>query len=147
MRARSKSKRRSNCPLNVTLETVGDGWSLLVVRDLMFKDRTTFNEFLDGGEGIATNVLADRLQRLESHGIIARHPDERDGRKVQYGLTRKGIDLAPALVELILWAARYEQTDAPPAAVREMMSHRERFLAGIRERWANRTKPRTAERL
>ena len=127
--------KRSGCPLSTTLEAIGDRWSLLIVRDLMFKSRKTFKDFLDGGEGIATNILADRLHRLEAQGIIGRVRDSGDARKIIYRLTPKGLDLAPALVEMIIWAARYHETDAPRSAIREMTQNRERFIADIRKRW------------
>jgi DNA-binding HxlR family transcriptional regulator len=73
----------------------------------MFKGRTTFKDFLDAEERIATNILADRLQKLEALGIIARERDAGDGRRVRYRLTEKGLDLAPVLVEMIVWGARY----------------------------------------
>src|SRR5687768_18060935 len=107
----SESARRSGCPISISLEIFGDRWSLLVVRDLMFKGRRTFKEFAAAGEGIATNVLAERLARLESAGIIARATDPADARRVLYHLTDKGMALAPVLIEMVIWAARYEDTD------------------------------------
>ena len=135
---KKSARRRSRCPLNATLEAFGDGWSLLIVRDLMFKGRTTFKDFLDAEEGIATNILADRLQRLEGLGIVARERDPGDARRVRYRLTEKGLDLAPVLVEMILWGARYEDTDAPPRTVRRMTEDRECFIAEMRERYSTR---------
>jgi DNA-binding HxlR family transcriptional regulator len=135
--------RRSPCPINATLEMVGDHWSLLIVRDLMFRGRTTFKEFLAGGEGIATNILTDRLQRLEACGLISRRPHPADARKTIYQLTEKGIDLAPLLVEMVLYGARHAKTDAPPAILRAMREDREGFLANIRRQWqAASTPPR-----
>ena len=87
---------------------VGDRWSLLIVRDLMFAGFRTYKEFLGAGEGIATNILADRLQRLEAAGIIAARPDSSDKRRLVHSLTAKGRDLAPVLLELSRWGARYE---------------------------------------
>ena len=101
----------------------------------MFKDRRTFNEFLQGGEGIASNILADRLRRLEAAGIVERRADPADARRILYRLSAKGIDLAPLLVELILWSAHHERTDAPALTVRAMRSDREAFIASVRERW------------
>jgi DNA-binding HxlR family transcriptional regulator len=115
---------------------LGDRWSLLIVRDLMFRGFRTYKEFLESDEGIATNVLADRLQRLQRSGIISTEKDSTDRRKLIYRLTEKGIDLAPVLVDLILWAARHEETAAPPAIVRKMEKHREEFLSELRKRWA-----------
>ncbi len=126
---------RSGCPINVTLETLGDTWSLLIVRDLMFFGRKSFNEFLNAGEKIATNILTERLQRLENAGIIVKQRNPDDARKYMYRLTEKGIDLAPLLVEMILWAARYEKTSAPPQVLKRMRVDREAFIAEVRERW------------
>ena len=134
MKKEAVSGRRSDCPLNATLEVLGDRWSLLIVRDLMFKGRTTYKDFLAGGEGIATNVLADRLRRLEAQSVIEKRRDTADARRLVYRLTTKGLALAPVLVELIVWGARHYQTAAPPATIREMTQHRERFLADIRSR-------------
>lgn len=136
MKEKSRATRRSGCPISIALETFGDGWSLLIVRDLIFKGLCTFNEFAASGEGIATNILAGRLAKLEATGILAKRPDPADARRNHYRLTEKGIDLAPALIEIVLWAARYEETDAPTSTVRAMRSHRAQFLADIRKRWA-----------
>jgi DNA-binding HxlR family transcriptional regulator len=127
--------RRSKCPISLALELIGDPWSLLIVRDLMFKGLKSFQDFERAGEGIATNILSDRLARLEGAGVIVKKRDPRDGRRFVYRLTKKGIDLAPALVELVLWSDKYEDTDAPPAAIREMRDHRARFLRTVNEGW------------
>ncbi len=131
-----KPQRRSACPLNVSLELLGDRWSLLIIRDLMFQGYHTYKEFLGSEEGIATNILADRLRRLEACGIITTQREAKDRRKLIYRLTAKGIDLAPVLVELILWGARYEETAAPRAVIRRMEKQREEFLSELRQRWA-----------
>ena len=130
-----RSPRRSGCPISIALETLGDAWSLLIVRDLMFKDKQTYNEFLQGGEGIASNILADRLRKLEAAGIVDKRADPSDARRYIYSLSAKGIGLAPVLVELILWSARHETTDAPAPVLRAMRSDREAFIVGVRERW------------
>ena len=128
-------ERRSGCPISIALELVGDPWSLLIVRDLAFGGARSFNDFLDAGEGIATNVLADRLRRLEKFGIIDRARNESDRRRFVYRLTGKGIDLAPVLVELVLWSARHEDTAAPAATVRRMGRDREGYLDEVRQAW------------
>jgi len=128
-------RRRSGCPISIALELLGDAWSLLIVRDLMFKDRRTYNDFLTGGEGIASNVLADRLRKLEAANIIEKRRDPEDARRFLYRLSPKGIELAPVLVELVIWSARHDETDAPPAVVRSMRSDKENFLAEVRRRW------------
>ena len=130
-----RATRRSRCPIAISLDIFGDRWSLLIVRDLMFKGYRSFKEFAAAGEGIATNVLAERLERLDVAGIIARESDAADGRKAVYRLTAKGLDLAPVLVEMVIWAARYADTDAPPAVVRAMQRDRTRFIANLRNEW------------
>jgi DNA-binding HxlR family transcriptional regulator len=134
---RGKSKR-SGCPVSVSLEMFGDRWSLLIIRDLMVRAFRTFKEFEESGEGIATNILADRLQKLETTGIITREPEETDRRKVNYRLTEKGIDLAPVLLELLIWGARHEETGAPCALIVKMEKDREQVLAEVRRRWRER---------
>jgi DNA-binding HxlR family transcriptional regulator len=115
----------------------GDRWSLLIVRDMMLRGSRTFKEFLDCYEGIATNILADRLRKLAGHGIVTTEPDPSDGRKPIYLPTAKAIDLAPVLTEMVLWAAAHEET-GNQVLVRQMREDKEKFLAGVRERWANR---------
>jgi DNA-binding HxlR family transcriptional regulator len=132
---KSKSKRRSGCPVSVSLEILGDRWSLLIIRDLMIRGYRTFKEFEESGESIATNILADRLRKLKSTGIIVTEVDEADGRKVNYRLTRKGIDLAPVLLELLIWGARHEKTEASCAVIEKMAEHRQALLDEVRRRW------------
>ena len=142
MQRRARPERRSGCPISLALELFGDPWTLLIVRDVMFKARRTFKEFQAAGEGVASNLLSDRLGRLEAAGILASEPDPADARRVLYGLTPKGADLAPVLVEIILWSARHEETDAPPAVVRAMRADREQVVADIRNQWRRRRTPR-----
>jgi len=125
---------RSGCPLNASVEMLGDRWSLLIIRDMMLRGARSYKEFLACAEGIATNILADRLQRLVRHGIITTASDPADGRRLIYRLTPKGIDLAPVLTEMVLWAATHEDT-GNPALVQLMQKDKNRFLAGIRNRW------------
>ena len=133
-------KRRSGCPLNASVEMLGDRWSLLILRDMMLRGHRTFKEFLRSDEKIASNILADRLRRLESYGIIATERDASDGRKVLYSLTPKGIDLAPVLTEMVLWAARHEET-GNQTLVGEMRTDKEKLIAGVRQRWAKEHGP------
>lgn len=135
MKRKPRTSRRSGCPISIALEIFGDSWSLLIVRDLMFKNLHTFNEFLAAGEGIASNILTDRLAKLEAAGIVMKLADKTDARRFRYQLTEKGIDLAPALIEIVLWSARYEKTDAPASTLRAMRAHRDAFLVGIRDQW------------
>lgn len=105
----STLKKRSDCPISSSLDIWGDKWSLLIVRDLMFKKQCTYGDFLKSDEKIATNILASRLLMLEEHGLISKqdHPDSKA--KVLYKLTEKGIDLLPLLIEINLWAEKYSE--------------------------------------
>jgi DNA-binding HxlR family transcriptional regulator len=132
-----KAKRRSECPLNASVEMLGDRWSLLIIRDMMLRGSRTFKEFLNCYEGIATNILADRLRKLAANGIIITKSDPADGRKLIYLLTAKGIDLAPVLTEMVLWAAAHEAT-GNQALVRQMQKDKKKFLETVRSRWENK---------
>lgn len=134
----SKSEPRSGCPVSIALEKFGDRWSLLIIRDLMVRGYKTFKQFQESGEGIATNILAARLQKLEAAEIITREPDAADARKINYRLTEKGIDLAPVLLELLLWSAKHERTGAPCELMAQMGQSRQAVLAETRRRWAER---------
>ena len=121
----------------MTLDLLGDRWSLLIVRDLMVRGYRTFREFQRSGEGISTNILADRLRRLEGGGILLREAAQ-DGRSTYYRLTEKGISLAPVLLELFIWGARHENTGAPCAAIDRMEQNRAAVLAETYRRWKER---------
>ncbi len=126
----SKSRRRSDCPIHFALEAFGDSWTLLIVRDLMFKGRTTYTEFLRAEEGIATNILADRLVRLERDAIIERDDEGTSG---GYRLTARGIDLLPIMLEVIAWSAKHDpSTAAPRAFVRRIRADRDALELEIR---------------
>jgi DNA-binding HxlR family transcriptional regulator len=129
------SKRRSGCPVGISLDIVGDRWSLLIIRDLMVRGLRTFKDFREAGEGIATNILADRLKKLEAAGVIVARSEPADARRAHYRLTEKGIDLAPVLMDLLLWGARYENTATPRELVAQLRGDREGFLAEVRRRW------------
>jgi DNA-binding HxlR family transcriptional regulator len=133
-----KLKRRSGCPVSISLEIFGDRWSLLIIRDLMVRGFRTFKEFENAGEGIATNILANRLRRLEAAGIITQEAENGDKRRVYYRLTEKGIDLAPVLLDLLIWGSRHEEAEAPCAMVEKMAAHRDQLLAEVRRRWEQR---------
>jgi len=139
------SDRRSHCPISVALEIFGDRWSLLLIRDMLLLGKTTYGEFLASGEGIATNILADRLQRLETLKIIESRGDPDNRRRTIYRLTAKGRDLAPVLVEIILWSAKHEPPPVCPdtAEVRKRLASfakrartdRDGLLEEIRDRF------------
>lgn len=130
-----KSCWRSTCPLNIALEIFGDRWTLLVLRDLLLKQLTTFREFQQSGEGIASNILSDRLKKLIEQGIICSEKSPDDARVLHYRPTPKGLDLLPVILEMIIWADRYEETAAPPKLMRRLVADRDSFLAEIRARF------------
>lgn len=105
---KEKGGLRSHCPVNFGLETFGDRWSLLILRDIIFRGKRTYGEFLKSEEGFATNILAARLEHLLESGILAREKDANDGRKDIYSLTEKGLDLIPLLFEMMLWSAKHD---------------------------------------
>jgi DNA-binding HxlR family transcriptional regulator len=99
---------RSGCPINLTLEVVGDKWSLLIIRDMMFGNRRHFRELLaKSEEGIASNILADRLKRLVDQGIVTRVEDPSHKQKAIYSLTEQGIALLPVLAQMSCWGRKY----------------------------------------
>jgi DNA-binding HxlR family transcriptional regulator len=102
---------------------------------MMLRGFRSYKEFLESYEGIATNILADRLRKLEAHGIITTKLDPADGRKLIYLLTAKGIDLAPVLTEMVLWAAGHEDT-GNRALVQQIQKDKKQFLSAVRQRWA-----------
>lgn len=134
----AKNQARSGCPVNISLERFGDRWSLLLIRDMMVRGYKTFKQFQQSGEGIASNILSDRLDRLQTAGIITAEQDERDGRRVVYRLTEKGIDLAPVMLDLLLWATKWEETAAPCEVMQHMEANRDAVLEEVRRRWHER---------
>ena len=109
---KKNKNRKSDCPINFALEIFGDKWTLLIIRDLMFKGKHYFGEFLQSEEKMATNTLADRLASLEYSGIVTKTVDEYHKSKQVYQLTQKGVDLLPILTEIILWSARHDSLSA-----------------------------------
>ena len=136
---------RSLCPINLVLEAVGDNWTLLILRDLMFRGHSSYQAFLRSEEGIATNILADRLQRLEQNGLVSKASDPADARKFIYALTEKGADLAPLLVEMTLFANRHHpRIDMPKEVVADMQRNKSAFAARmIRSCSPKRTRTRS----
>ena len=142
MATRKKTaERRSGCPISISLDLFGDRWSLLIVRDLLFRRPRSYRDFSDAAEGIATNILADRLARLEIAGIINRVPDPGDGRRVLYSLTDKGLALAPVLAEMGRWAVTHEKTAAPEEVVRRIKADPQGFVDRLTKGWIGGTIP------
>ncbi|MFT6266011.1 MAG: DNA-binding HxlR family transcriptional regulator [Oleiphilaceae bacterium] len=105
---------RSNCPINFAVETFGDKWALLVIRDLMFKGKQYYSDFLASDERVSTNILADRLQKLEVKGVISKSVDPEKASKYIYSLTKKGQALLPAMIEMTAWSAQFDSLTNTP---------------------------------
>jgi len=137
-RVTKTSSRRSDCPISFALETFGDRWSLLIIRDIVYFGKKTYGEFLDSDEGIATNILASRLAQLEENGILVKQPCDADKRKEFYFLTEKGLDLIPVMLDMADWSARHDpQTGAPAAWIDMVRADRDNIIALIRENVRN----------
>jgi DNA-binding HxlR family transcriptional regulator len=108
--------KKSDCPVNLTLELLGDRWTLLIIRDMVFAGKRHFNEFIQSEEGISSRTLADRLQTLQDEGILSRREDPAHKLKAVYSLTPAGVDLLPILLHLGSWGARHRPSDPALAA-------------------------------
>ena len=130
-----KISKRSCCPISSALDLLGDKWTLLIVRDIALQDKNTFKEFLESDEKISTNILSDRLSRLESQGIVSKsdHPNNKVVKI--YRLTPKGLDLLPILFDVILWSNDYLDIADEGRALAEMIrKDRQGFLEGLRKK-------------
>ncbi len=103
---------KSHCPVNYGLEHFGDKWSLLIIRDLMFKGKRHYNEFFESEEKVSTSVLGDRLRGLEEAGIITKGTDDIKKSRIKYSLTEKGIALLPMMIEMIVWSGHFDKKTA-----------------------------------
>lgn len=129
-----RSDNKSHCPINFSLETFGDNWSLLIIRDIVYFGKKTYGEFLESEEGISSNILASRLVHLEQKGLLVKKPHDTDKRKEVYLLTEKGLDLIPVLLELANWGAQYDpETDAPQSWIAAVYADRESMISLIRD--------------
>ena len=111
-----REKIRSDCPINLTVELLGDRWSLIVIRDVMFGDRRHYNDLLRlSEEGIASNILADRLNRLVHVGLLTRRKDPTHKQKGLYSLTEASIELVPLMAHIITWARKHTPASKDPS--------------------------------
>jgi DNA-binding HxlR family transcriptional regulator len=122
MEPKMASKQKSGCPINLSLELLGDRWTLLIIRDLVFAGKRHFREFLLSDEGISSRTLAERLQTLQDEGILTRSEDPTHGLKAIYRLTEAGIDLLPVLATLGAWGSRHRKADSDLAGIAEALS-------------------------
>ncbi|MGE0525478.1 MAG: winged helix-turn-helix transcriptional regulator [Bdellovibrionales bacterium] len=109
-----KRGHHSHCPIAFALDIFGDHWSLLILRDLIFKDKNRYKDFLESEEGISTNILADRLGRLEARGLISKQDDPTSKKQFLYSPTEKGLELIPVMLEIIRWSAKHDPKTAAP---------------------------------
>src|SRR6185369_5136556 len=125
--------RRSTCPISYALDFVGDRWTLIVLRDLIFGRKRYFQEFLESNESIASNILASRLKLLERAGMVTRREDPEQARRVVYAPTDKALDILPVIVELLRWGMKHDPKAAPPPElVKRLNKDRDRFIADLR---------------
>lgn len=130
-----KTKSWSGCPVRFGMSQFGDKWSFLIIRDLMFKRRKYYYEFMEAGEGISTNVLATRLADLEGNGIISKVRDPEKGSRYIYNLTQKGIELMPMMLAMIDWAEKYdERTEVPKDFIDKLRSDQQGLEQGLLSR-------------
>jgi DNA-binding HxlR family transcriptional regulator len=123
---------RSHCPVSLALEAIGDRWSLLILRDLTMRGKRHYQDFLNSEEGIATNILADRLARLERQGLISKSDDPEDKRQFRYSPTQKGLDLLPVIFEMARWSKKYNpRIDPASPFLRRSEADKEVFMKQI----------------
>lgn len=133
-----KTTLRSHCPINYSLEIFGDTWSLLILRDIVYFNKRTYNEFLASEEHIAPNILAARLKLLQDRGLLIKKPHPNDRRKEIYELTEDGLDVVPLLLELAAWGAKHVSDESLPQAwLDRVRDQREESIKLVREVVAN----------
>lgn len=126
---------RSPCPIAASLDILGDKWTLLIIRDMIFRGFQEYGEFLAAGEGISTNILAERLKRLQAWGIVHRQENPADRKRVIYTLSRRGIELMPVIIDLVEWGNRhFEHTQAPPEFMQALKADRAGLMQAVKEK-------------
>ena len=124
---------KTHCPINFALETFGDRWSLLIIRDMIFLHKRHFGEFINSREEISTNILADRLEKLAARGLINKEPDPENRSKFIYSPTLKGLDLIPIMLEINLWSDKYDsQTDVPRSVIMKIKKNKDKYIKELR---------------
>ena len=122
-------KQRSTCPVSTSLDLLGDKWTLLILRDIVFAGKSTYGQFLQSAERVATNVLADRLAVLEAQGLVTKAVAADKKSKFTYRLTEKGVDTVPIIVELLLWGAKHGSTVVAPGLLEELQAGKDAAVA------------------
>jgi DNA-binding HxlR family transcriptional regulator len=127
-----RSDNKSDCPVNISLETFGDSWSLLIVRDIIFWGKRSYKDFLESPEHISTNILANRLRQLEQKGVL--HKIQSNDGRSEYKLTGAGLDLIPIIIEMSAWGMRHTSHGALyKKFIETLYADRERTLRTVRE--------------
>jgi DNA-binding HxlR family transcriptional regulator len=126
-------KKRSGCPISFSLDFIGDKWTLLILRDIVLQEKSTYGEFLSSKEKIATNILADRLAMLESNGFLDKKVGEDKKTKFVYSMTEKGIELIPVIMELIIWGSKFN----PPGDA-DLLKKLEKDKVGTIKKYQNK---------
>lgn len=133
-----KIEKRSDCPISYSLDILGDKWTMLVLRDIALADKHFFKDFLDAGEGMATNVLSDRLKMLDEYGIIKSEQYHQNKTMKYYSLTEKGAELIPILVELWVWGARHDpETSVSKENLDKRLSKKDQIIASYKAKNEN----------
>lgn len=129
------AKRRSNCPVTYTLDIIGDRWAVLIIRDIIFFGKSSFGDFAKSSEGIATNILTDRLKRLEEQNILTKTTNQANQKKFVYSLTEKGLDLLPIIVEMILYSEKHDpETVVTKSQLKEIKTNKEKFILELQKK-------------
>lgn len=130
------TQQLGRCPISFTLDHIGDRWSLLILRDILFRDKQHYDEFLASPEGISTNILADRLKQLESRGMLSKQRCEDNRRRFIYRPTEKALDLLPMIIEMIQWGAHYDpHSGAPPDVTEAIKKDAAGFTLAVRKKF------------
>ena len=138
---------RSHCPISLALEVVGDRWSLLILRDLIMREKRRYQEFLGSEEGISTNILADRLARLEQRGLITKSDDPGDKRQFRYSPTQKALDLLPVIFAMARWSFKYSpDVDRAHPFFQRIQAGERAFMRQILSQFSERAEPVIASR-
>jgi len=125
--------QRSNCPVSFSLDFLGDKWSLLIIRDMMIANKSTYGEFLQSDEKISTNILADRLVVLEQNGFITRSVSSEKKNRIIYRMTEKAIDLVPIIMEYNIWGAKYNP-NGDHALLKELNEDKQKTILKYQEK-------------
>lgn len=131
-----KKRSRSDCPIGLALDIIGDRWSLLILRDALMSGKKHYQEFLGSRENIATNVLAQKLARLVDEGILTKNSDPDNGKQFIYTPTKKGLDLLPTMCEVIRWGLDHVPAAKTNRVIDKMLEDEQKFREAIVRRFA-----------